>query len=91
MEELQSIAEPPLTRCPSCNTDGLDRILGGGAGLIFKGTGFYLTDYGKDSKRSSGGGKKEEKKEDQKAEAKPEKKDEKKVEKPASPGGPAKE
>ena len=45
LEEFQSMTEPPLVRCPSCNGDSLIRILGTGAGLIFKGTGFYLTDY----------------------------------------------
>jgi len=45
LEEFQSMSEPPLVHCPSCATDSLDRILGGGAGLIFKGSGFYLTDY----------------------------------------------
>ncbi len=49
LEEFQSMTEPPLTRCPSCGTESLARIMGGGSGLIFKGTGFYLTDY----KRSS--------------------------------------
>lgn len=47
MEEFQSITEPPLTRCPACSTDRLVRVLGSGGGLIFKGTGFYLTDYKK--------------------------------------------
>lgn len=54
LEELQSITEAPLKHCPSCNTDNLARVLGIGAGLIFKGSGFYLTDYGKkDSKPST--------------------------------------
>jgi putative FmdB family regulatory protein len=61
-EELQSMSEAPLTRCPRCNTDNLVRILGGGAGLIFKGTGFYLTDYKKGSASPSGLTKKQEKK-----------------------------
>lgn len=45
LEEFQSMTEPPLVRCPSCNADSLLRVLGTGAGLIFRGTGFYLTDY----------------------------------------------
>lgn len=49
LEEFQSMTEPPLTRCPQCNTDSLIRIMGGGSGLIFKGTGFYLTDYKKNA------------------------------------------
>ena len=47
LEEFQSITEEPLKRCPKCNTDNLVRVIGTGAGLIFKGTGFYLTDYKK--------------------------------------------
>jgi len=47
MEELQSFNEPPLVRCPSCHKDTLARVIGSGGGLIFKGSGFYLTDYKK--------------------------------------------
>jgi putative FmdB family regulatory protein len=49
LEELQSMSEPPLIRCPSCGNDTLARVMGTGAGLIFKGSGFYLTDYKKGS------------------------------------------
>lgn len=45
------MTEEHLVRCPNCNTDNLARQLGGGAGLIFKGSGFYLTDYKKESKK----------------------------------------
>ena len=48
LEEFQSITEPPLVLCPQCNTENLVRVIGAGAGLIFKGTGFYLTDYKKE-------------------------------------------
>jgi putative FmdB family regulatory protein len=48
-EELQSMSEDPLVRCPSCGKDTLARIMGTGSGLIFKGSGFYLTDYKKTS------------------------------------------
>lgn len=61
LEEFQSITEPPLVLCPQCNTENLVRVIGAGAGLIFKGTGFYLTDYKKGSSASppsSGGTKK---------------------------------
>lgn len=47
LEEFQSMTEPVLTRCPACGADALARSIGAGAGLIFKGTGFYLTDYRK--------------------------------------------
>lgn len=49
LEELQSMSDPPLVHCPACDTDSLARIMGTGAGLIFKGSGFYLTDYKKGS------------------------------------------
>ena len=47
LEELQSITDDPLVRCPACGADALVRVIGGGAGVIFKGSGFYLTDYRK--------------------------------------------
>jgi putative FmdB family regulatory protein len=49
LDELQSMSEPPLLHCPACDTDNLQRIMGTGLGLIFKGSGFYLTDYKKGS------------------------------------------
>jgi hypothetical protein len=39
--------DEPLVRCPKCNTDSLVRVMGAGSGIIFKGSGFYLTDYKK--------------------------------------------
>jgi putative FmdB family regulatory protein len=56
LEEFHSITEPPLTRCPKCETDNLARVMGTGAGLIFRGTGFYLTDYKKSSGPAAGSG-----------------------------------
>lgn len=47
MEAFQSMKDAPLTKCPACRKAGLKRKIGGGAGLIFKGTGFYITDYKK--------------------------------------------
>ena len=49
METFQSMKDEPLTRCPACRKAGLKRKVGGGAGLIFKGSGFYITDYKKKS------------------------------------------
>jgi predicted nucleic acid-binding Zn ribbon protein len=37
----------PLVDCPSCGKPALKRLMAGGAGMIFKGSGFYLTDYKK--------------------------------------------
>ncbi len=47
LEAFQSMKDAPLSKCPSCKKAGLKRKIGGGAGLIFKGTGFYITDYKK--------------------------------------------
>jgi len=54
LEAFQSMKDAPLKKCPSCGKSALRRKIGGGAGLIFKGTGFYITDY-----KKSPGGKKE--------------------------------
>ena len=48
-EKFQKITEKPRTRCPECGAIATRRI-SGGAGLVFKGSGFYITDYGKDGK-----------------------------------------
>lgn len=47
-ERFQSMTDTPVKRCEQCRCK-VKRLLGTGAGLIFKGSGFYLTDY-----RSSG-------------------------------------
>lgn len=44
-EILQSIKDDSLKKCPKCGKNSLKKIISGGAGLIFKGSGFYLTDY----------------------------------------------
>ena len=50
-ERLQSITAEALKKCPSCGGK-VERQIGGGAGLIFKGSGFYITDYkNKDAKK----------------------------------------
>jgi putative FmdB family regulatory protein len=53
-EEFQSIVDPPLSRCPKCGKK-IKRLIGGGMGVIFKGSGFYTTDY-KRSSASTGAG-----------------------------------
>lgn len=50
-EVFQSISEDPLVTCPSCGKDELKRLISAGVGIIFKGSGFYVTD----SKRSTAG------------------------------------
>lgn len=44
-EEFQSISAEPLKKCPACRKSKLERLIGAGAGVIFKGSGFYQTDY----------------------------------------------
>ncbi|MBF0490866.1 MAG: zinc ribbon domain-containing protein [Candidatus Omnitrophica bacterium] len=44
-EHLQTMVSPKLTKCPKCAKKKLVRLIGSGAGMIFKGSGFYQTDY----------------------------------------------
>lgn len=44
-EQWQSFKDDHLKTCPECKTDSLRRLFGGGAAIIFKGSGFYDTDY----------------------------------------------
>ena len=44
-EIFQSMKDENLKKCPECGKETLKRLIGAGAGLIFKGSGFYLTDY----------------------------------------------
>ena len=44
-EEFQGITAKPLKKCPACAKLKLERLIGTGAGFIFKGSGFYETDY----------------------------------------------
>ncbi len=43
--QMQSITEPKLKECPACHGQTLQRLIGTGSGVIFKGSGFYETDY----------------------------------------------
>jgi putative FmdB family regulatory protein len=47
LEVFQPMKAGPLKKCPACGRLTLRRKISGGAGLIFKGTGFYITDYKK--------------------------------------------
>ena len=49
-ELFHGMSEDPAPHCPKCG-DSCEKVISGGAGLIFKGNGFYATDYG----RSMGG------------------------------------
>ena len=44
-EKFQSITAAPIKKCPACGKNTAQRLIGTGAGLIFKGSGFYITDY----------------------------------------------
>jgi len=44
-EYFQSMSESPKTTCPACGEQALARLIGTGAGFLFKGSGFYITDY----------------------------------------------
>lgn len=44
---FQNIADERLTNCPKCKKGKVTRIISGGAGIIFKGSGFYVNDYKK--------------------------------------------
>ena len=47
LEKLQSMTEERLKKCPECGKNKLQRLIGTGGGIIFKGSGFYETDYKK--------------------------------------------
>ena len=51
-EQFQYFSEEPLTKCPSCKKKKLRRLFGTGASIIFKGSGFYETDYRSESYKS---------------------------------------
>ena len=52
-EEYQSMSADALIDCPKCKTPNLVRAIGGGGGMIFKGSGFYQTDYKKSKTEST--------------------------------------
>ena len=62
-EYFQSMSDSALEKCPKCNNK-VRRLISGGSGLIFKGSGFYLTDYAqkKENKPTSKNEKKTDKK-----------------------------
>jgi putative FmdB family regulatory protein len=60
-ERFQSITADPIKKCPECGKNKVKRLIGIGAGMIFKGSGFYITDYrdksySEKAKAESGGG-----------------------------------
>ena len=81
-DELQSFSDEPLKKCPQCGKNKLRRLFGTGAAVLFKGSGFYQTDYRSDSYKKSA--------EAEKKSAEPAKTDAAKPESSSSaPAGPA--
>ncbi len=52
-EEFQSINDKPLKKCPKCKKSKLRRVFGAGAAILFKGSGFYQTDYRSESYKAA--------------------------------------
>ncbi len=55
-EHFQSMSSRRLRKCPECGEKKLERLFGIGSGVIFKGSGFYETDYKRAGKTASNGG-----------------------------------
>jgi putative FmdB family regulatory protein len=92
-EEWQSFHDAELNKCPQCKKKKLRRLLGGGAAIIFKGAGFYETDYRSDSYLAAAKAESEPKAEakaEAKTDATPETKGDSKTVKPAAEAKPAK-
>ncbi|MCC6676566.1 MAG: zinc ribbon domain-containing protein [Phycisphaerales bacterium] len=49
MELFQSMSDAPKRKCPDCGKNTLERLIGTGAAIVFKGSGFYQTDYRSES------------------------------------------
>jgi putative FmdB family regulatory protein len=98
-EVFQSIKDAAKRKCPKCGKSALERVIGPGGAVIFKGSGFYQTDYRSESYKKAveadkpkTEGASESKPTEAKAESKPEKKTEPKAEtRAAEPKGKAKE
>lgn len=81
-EKFQKMSDAPVRACPACESSEVQRLISTGGGFVFKGPGFYATDYRKDGPGSKA---RSDKESDQKPDKKPEKKSEKKSE--SSAGG----
>ena len=52
-EKFQSMSDKPVRKCPECGKPEVQRQIHGGAGVLFKGSGFYQTDYRSSSYKSA--------------------------------------
>ena len=90
-EQWQSFHDEALKKCPKCKKAKLRRLFGSGAAILFKGSGFYETDYNRSEtyktaeKSEKESGTKTESKQDAKSETKPETKSETKTETKSDP------
>ncbi len=82
LEVFQSITAAPKRKCPECGKPSLKRLIGTGAGVIFKGSGFYETDYRSDSYKKGAESAKKAKSDTKDAKASTEKKTKSKDTKP---------
>jgi putative FmdB family regulatory protein len=83
-EQFQSITARPIRKCPKCGKVRLQRLIGAGAGIIFKGSGFYQTDYRSESYKKAAESEKKSSTDKDTKKKKTETKDSKSSEKPKS-------
>jgi len=62
-EKFQKMSDAPVHTCPTCKSEDVERLISTGGGFVFKGPGFYATDYRKDGPRPELGSDKKAKKE----------------------------
>ncbi len=82
---FQSMKENPKRKCPSCGRMTLVRLIGTGSGIIFKGSGFYETDYKRRNGKATASHKSQSPKEAGGGEASAKKEEKKPAEAPSSP------
>jgi len=91
-ELFQSMKDAPKRKCPKCAKNALERLIGTGAAILFKGSGFYETDYRSESYKKAADAEKApaaDSKTDSKPEAKPDSKSDTKSESKKSEAKPA--
>ncbi|MFI4898491.1 MAG: FmdB family zinc ribbon protein [Phycisphaerales bacterium JB059] len=85
-ELFQSMSDPVKKKCPKCAKLALERLIGTGAAVLFKGGGFYETDYRSESYKKAADAEKKSASTDKKPDAKTESKPAKKAEPAKKPG-----